>query len=818
MASGTASGTTNTYTEKFTPTAAQAGQTFCSALTISRNSSATTTGSTAASKCVKVNFQWTVTPQTQLNNDNGSGAGAARTGTWSSTAETINAYPGDTATWAHRLLQNGPTVTNSAVSFNSQQSNGWTAAGTAQSLASGSAVNTSGTAYTASNFPSTQASGKRAFAQADVSKTFCDTLNASPNGSPANSGAHCVHLPYNYPGCTGASCTPPCQTESSCSPGTVVGSYGVVPQTSLPDGSNGNLTPGQTAVFNYAMTNNGPTKTKPTAYWAYVFTIPSGTTLPTNANSITIWNHGGAPSACATTATPTAANGNGPAGSAAARCAQMLNLGTGVIGSIGQTKCNSTTGIIIGDQGSNTISCNGSANSDPYPLTKSAYTVDSSSVDTSTWSLDVGDKICSYLVINPWSVVNDTVATTDSASNIKCYTIAKAPQIQLRGGDSWSGGTSTVNTSTGATNLADFMSNNTASGTVSKTACPAQSGFTPVSCGFTGSASGNLLRGSWSQYGLLTNGQLTGFGSGGMTPFSNSGAADGNDTFAPANAKGFGMGTFYCSLAFANQDSSLNTNFLKTLATGDCAASATNNHLGSFNATHTVSWPRSSAAAAGTAQSLTTSNLSGLSTDYSVYTMASGGTISSTASPVAVPLSVNAAIYIPGNVTIAGNLTYAPGTGAGGSYTSLSQVPNLTIIADNIYVSSTVTEIDATLVAKQALYTCDSNASSTGATIPDDISETGACSQQLAINGAVVSQTTPYLQRTYGGEKSNQAAGATTTTPDANGNPTDPAAQNSEVFNYGPNSWLVPYWDATQSALSNGDWTVTNQIELPARY
>jgi len=143
-------------------------------------------------------------------------------------------------------------------------------------------------------------------------------------------------------------------------------------------------------------------------------------------------------------------------------------------------------------------------------------------------------------------------------------------------------------------------------------------------------------------------------------------------------------------------------------------------------------------------------------------------------------------IYAPNNdVVINGNLMYTTG-----AISSVGQVPQLVIIAQNITINEGVTQVDAWLVAKTAgqgnIYTC--NVAFTSLT-------TSRCSSRLTVNGPVISNTI-HLRRTAG-------AGANADGPRA-----------AEVFNLRPDAY---FWGVSQSTETGRIPTVMTK-ELPPRF
>ena len=149
------------------------------------------------------------------------------------------------------------------------------------------------------------------------------------------------------------------------------------------------------------------------------------------------------------------------------------------------------------------------------------------------------------------------------------------------------------------------------------------------------------------------------------------------------------------------------------------------------------------------------------------------------------PLGKSVVIIVSGTVTIADNITYTDGP-----FNSLTNIPQLAIIAKNIIIKDAVTQVDAWLVArgngviKGTIKTCENPAKSST-----------ACNLKLTINGPVLTDIL-YLYRTAGSDKY----------PDT-GNP-------AEVFNLRPESILWAYQPGLGSTLP----TTAATTELPPRF
>lgn len=142
------------------------------------------------------------------------------------------------------------------------------------------------------------------------------------------------------------------------------------------------------------------------------------------------------------------------------------------------------------------------------------------------------------------------------------------------------------------------------------------------------------------------------------------------------------------------------------------------------------------------------------------------------------------------NVRIAGNISYAPGP-----YSSIGSIPQLIIIARNITIADSVTNVDAWLVARGANATTDGKVNTCEGGGENNALTISNCSQQLVINGPIIAQKL-FLRRTFGA-----GSGADSGTP-------------AEIINLRPDSYL---WGASQAANSGRLETVYSR-ELPPRY
>ena len=347
------------------------------------------------------------------------------------------------------------------------------------------------------------------------------------------------------------------------------------------------------------------------------------------------------------------------------------------------------------------------------------------------WLGQPGDQICSYIVLDQyWNVYDNQSSGTQLASKIACVKIGKRPQIQLNGSDSY-----------------------------------ANEGFTATQFS---NIDLNHLRGSYSQYGLLTNsGKVSNFGSAGYT-FS-------DPTFKNKA----------CALAWANSGT----------ATGNCNS----NSLTPGRLTHTFY-----SALTNPDKESYPGSLASIPEGTHYYTTSGNLTLGGTS----LGSNRRVTIYVGGDVTINGNINIYGGTNEQDnttSFTNPAAIPSLTIIADgDISINGSVERVDANLVTENGrLITCQGSEDS-GTRTELGIGST-QCSNKLKINGAVASKESPVLHRIFGAGNTigvNQW--------DNNMNST-----TSEWFNYTPKTWLTPYLGGTSGI--NG-YTTVQVTNLPVRY
>lgn len=255
--------------------------------------------------------------------------------------------------------------------------------------------------------------------------------------------------------------------------------------------------------------------------------------------------------------------------------------------------------------------------------------------------------------------------------------------------------------------------------------------------------------GSWVEYGIFRPGSID-IHSGGSLAASNAAATEKN------------------SLIFANGDLAAAGRFTSPL-------NLPNDNLGVFSG-----WPQSN---------FTNNSISVNSRPQNRISMKSSGDLTITQSANIQGARV---IQVNGTVTIAGNLTYS-----NGPYSSLSNLPQLIIVADNIIVRPNVTRVDAWLVSDGTLVTCGSSNTINYSPYYSGLRRGDSCDPQLRVNGLVTTDRM-LLRRTGGAE----------------GSSTEGRRAPGEVINMRSDAYL---WAYGQAAGNNTIRTETIK-ELPPRF
>ncbi len=281
---------------------------------------------------------------------------------------------------------------------------------------------------------------------------------------------------------------------------------------------------------------------------------------------------------------------------------------------------------------------------------------------------------------------------------------------------------------------------------------------------------GTDKRGSYSQYGLLTGDDKPGvanFGSAGYT------------TASPANHK------WACKLSYANTGSvQVDCNGLKGLQ----PAGLIKPDNGKLS---TPKWPTSFKNQLASQVSIDPSLASG---DYH-----RNGSLTITGGSLSKGQHVR--LFVKGDVTIDGNISVDE---VNPIHSSLSDIPSLTVVATgDIRVKHGVSVIAGTYVAGGKFESCKGaqNKSADLGMRPDS-----KCQSKLKVNGAVVSEKSPFFLRTFGAGNR----------PEDDQWKTDKISSTAEWINYTPNLWLTASNGSSSSSLDN--LKTTQVINLPVRY
>jgi hypothetical protein len=338
-----------------------------------------------------------------------------------------------------------------------------------------------------------------------------------------------------------------------------------------------------------------------------------------------------------------------------------------------------------------------------------------------------GTKVCLVFSVQPragWDKNNEDPQWTHSSIdlNTNCIIIAKKPKVQIWGGD---------------------LITRTNKG-VSRSASP----FPDYSVTTSTSDKNGTRFGSWAEYGILAKGNISGSASGAAY-------APGGLTYNPMG----GNACPYSKLSFTNAGSSTCTgtgigNYSNASSMPDVAASFQNISSTPLNANLDA-------------------NTSGVYT-----TTASSFTINGGNMGKGQWVVINAPNT---DITIAGPISYTTDT-----IISISEIPQVIIIANSITVNHEVANVDAWLIANK-------NDSSYIATCDEGGKTINECNQKLTVNGPVMTNHL-YLRRTFGSESSA---------------PGEPA----EVFNLRADAYLWSMSRATSSARMQSIYTT----ELPPR-
>ena len=153
-------------------------------------------------------------------------------------------------------------------------------------------------------------------------------------------------------------------------------------------------------------------------------------------------------------------------------------------------------------------------------------------------------------------------------------------------------------------------------------------------------------------------------------------------------------------------------------------------------------------------------------------------------------------IFVNGDVDIRDEITNLSNT-----YTNLSDIPSFTIKAKNIKVEPQVERITGTYVATGRFESCNG-----GQEKGDTLGAFGLCRSKLKVNGAIVSEKSPFFRRTFGaGNESEDCQWDT-----------NRISSTAEWINYTPNLWLTTSNGSSGNQLEG--LTTTQVTNLPVRY
>ena len=267
--------------------------------------------------------------------------------------------------------------------------------------------------------------------------------------------------------------------------------------------------------------------------------------------------------------------------------------------------------------------------------------------------------------------------------------------------------------------------------------------------------------GSWSEYGIVASGLINGM----------------------ASARGYAGGTSvtnHCGVSFLS--------FSNKVGTASCA----DNRVGQYTF---------KAAASSIAGRFPTTSATQIAGDQAIGNLAGGRTYTNNAAGAEIRLTATASTRIgagkwivinaPGaTVKIMNNIIYTDGP-----LTAISQIPQVVIIARNIIVADSVTQVDAWLVANGTGANGRVNTCGAGGVTETTALTSKVCTGVLRVNGPVVANH--LLLRRTAGAGTRERSG-------------DPA----EVFNLRPDAYL---WASNLQAGTTKAQTVMTK-ELPPRY
>ena len=271
-------------------------------------------------------------------------------------------------------------------------------------------------------------------------------------------------------------------------------------------------------------------------------------------------------------------------------------------------------------------------------------------------------------------------------------------------------------------------------------------------------ATTGLNYGSWAEYGITASGPVIGMASG-------------------ATYVGGSTATSLCSLSILTFT---NTN------SGSCSDTT----IGRYSNTSLRPDISGQVSASTATQNINvaTMNITGNNMNGIYKTSLTSLSLMSTAD---IPAGRSVILNVPNaTVTITGNIRYTTGT-----ISNISSIPQVVIIAKNIIIADSVTNVDAWLIASGTGVDGKINTCGAGGVAETTPITTLNCNQRLTVNGPVTANHL-IMRRTAGAGTGAQAR--------------DPA----EVFNLRPDAY---FWASTYSNINNRVPTAASK-ELPPRF
>ena len=325
-----------------------------------------------------------------------------------------------------------------------------------------------------------------------------------------------------------------------------------------------------------------------------------------------------------------------------------------------------------------------------------------------------GDYYCVVLAVYPSTSGTDTNMSPVGSGNWyvsapSCSVISKRPSFQVWGGSLYSAAAikapaSAKNNLSGITGYEYNVSN----------------------------TNNTIVFGSWVEQSVIAGGLVNGLASGAATGLLNNAALNSLGITAGSPE---GRNVSYCNnrvpLSLANYSNSFYNLCPYVQLSGNAGITTTTDRESLIDYLTSEDLINTGATGEGTTTNIVyESNTTDL-------------TIGTTTTTTIIPQGTTRIITAPNNtITINGNIEYA-NYNATTSYTTLTTIPKLIIYANDIIIACNVNRIDAILIAKNNVNTCNSNTAA-GETINDRKN-----SNPLTING-IITTNTLNLNRTYG--------------------------------------------------------------------